>query len=324
MIYNSVLELIGETPIVRLNKIPAAVGREVQVLAKLEFFNPGGSVKDRIAPAMIREAENKGLIKPGGTIIEASSGNTTIGLAILAINKGYKLIVTTTDKQSKEKISILEALGAKVIVCPSGLPATDPRNPHMVAQKLSEEIPNSFFANQNHNPSNSQAHYETTAKEIWEDTNGEMDCFVAGIGTGGTLVGVGKFLKEKNKRIKVVGVEPVGSVFYDYFYHKKLIEPKPYLMEGLGSEDIPSIMDFSIIDEIIQVSDRDAYRMTRRIIREEGILTGPSSGAALCGALTIAKKLNELKTIVVIFPDTVFKYASKLLNKDWLKEHNLE
>jgi len=322
MYYNSILETIGNTPLVKLNKV--IDGLPGTILVKVEYFNPGQSVKDRIGIRMIEDAEQKGLIKPGGTIIEGTSGNTGMGLALAAIIKGYKCVFTTTDKQSKAKIDLLRALGAEVIVCPTNVEADDPQSYYSVAKKLSEETPNSFYPNQYDNHSNLQAHYETTGPEIWEQTDGQVTHYVAGMGTGGTISGAGKFLKEQNKDIQVIGIDSVGSVYKKYFetgeFDKN--EIKPYLTEGIGEDIIPGTIDFDYIDEVIQVNDKEAALMTRRLAKEEALFIGWSCGAAVAGALKYAREHEFEKddTMVIILPDSGTRYVSKVYNDDWMRE----
>ncbi len=329
LVYENILELIGNTPMVKLNRI--TTGLKSKILAKLEFYNPGGSVKDRIAIRMIESAEKHGLIKPGYTLIEPTSGNTGIGLALAAIIKGYKVICTMPDKVSKEKINLLKALGAEVIITPTAVPPEDPRHYTKVAERLNKEISNSIILNQYYNPANPEAHYRTTGPEIWKQTNGEVDVLVAGIGTGGTITGVGRFLKEKKPEIKIIGVDPVGSMYY-YEHRRIRLNEKydysevvhPYKIEGIGEDFIPLTVDLNIIDEIIKVSDRDAFLTARRLAKEEGILAGGSSGAAVFAALQIAKREDFYgKTIVVILPDTGRNYLNEFYSDEWMKEQGL-
>lgn len=323
MIHNSIIDVIGNTPLVRLHRVQDNL--KLTVAAKVEYLNPGQSVKDRIAVKMIDDAEEKGLLEPGGTIIEGTSGNTGMGLALVAAVRGYKCIFTTTDKQSKEKVDVLRALGARVEVCPTNVAPDDPRSYYSVAKRLSREIPNSYYPNQYDNPSNSQAHYETTGPEIWEQTEGRVTHYVAGMGTGGTITGASRFLKEKNPDIQVVGVDSVGSVYKKYFETGEFDEDeiKPYITEGIGEDIIPGNVDMGLIDAIVQVGDRDAMQMTRRLAKEEGLFIGGSCGAAAFGALQYARdqNLGENDLMVVILPDSGTRYISKIYNDNWMREH---
>lgn len=322
MWYNNILETVGNTPLIKLNRVTRGI--KATVLAKLEFFNPGGSLKDRMAIYMVEEAEKCGLLKPGGTIVENTSGNTGVGLAMYAAVKGYKAVFTIPDKMSKEKIDLLKVFGAEVIVCPTDVAPDSPESYHEVAKRIAEKTPNSYLINQYHNEKNVEAHYKTTGPEIWEQTDGKVNYVVIGAGTGGTISGVGKFLKEKNPEIKVIGVDPIGSVYCDYFKYKRLIEPKVYLVEGIGMEMLCETMKFEYIDDMIQVSDKDSFIMTRRLLKEEGIFAGGSSGAAVWAAIEVAKKLEKEKEVspqivVAILPDSGHKYLSKIFNDDWMK-----
>ncbi len=310
---------IGKTPLVRLNRIVDE--SSAVVLAKAEFLNPGGSVKDRMALYMIEDAERRGLLNPGGTIVENTSGNTGVGVAIAAAIKGYKAIFTIPDKMSREKIDLLKAFGAEVIVTPTDVPPDSPLSYYETAKRIAKETPNSFYLNQYHNLKNIESHYSTTGPEIWEQTEGRIDYFVAGIGTGGTLSGTGKFLKEKKPDIKIVAVDPIGSVYYDYFKHKKLIKPKIYKVEGIGEDMLVENVDFSIIDDIVQVNDKESFLMARRLTREEGVFAGGSSGSAALVAVDLARKIGKDKVIVTIFPDSGTRYLSKIYSDKWMKDN---
>jgi len=322
MIYSSIIETIGNTPIVRLNKITGDLS--LTMAAKVEYFNPGQSIKDRIAVKMIDVAEEKGLIKPGGTIIEGTSGNTGLGLALVAIVRGYKCIFTTTDKQSKSKVDLMRALGAEVKICPTDVEPDDPRSYYSVAKRLSEEIPNSYYPNQYDNLSNTEAHYETTGPEIWEQTEGKITHYVAGMGTGGTITGTARYLKEQNPDIKVIGIDSVGSVYKHYFetgeFDKSVV--KPYVTEGIGEDIIPENIDFDVIDDVVQVNDKNSLITTRKLAREEGLFVGGSCGAAVYGALEYARnnKTDKDDLMVVILPDSGTRYISKIFNDDWMRE----
>ncbi len=319
--HQNILETIGETPLVRLNSV--AGDMPCTILAKVEFFNPGGSVKDRIGPAIIEEAEKSGRLKPGGTIVEATSGNTGVGLAIAAAIKGYRCIFVMPDKMSQEKILLLRAFGARVVVTPTAVEPDDPRSYYSVARRLVEETPNAILANQYHNPMNPQAHYESTGPEIWRQTAGKITHFVAGMGTGGTITGVGRFLKEQNPHVKVIGVDPIGSVLYELHRSGKMIKAESYKVEGIGEDFLPSTTDLSVVDEIVQVNDRESFWMTRRLVREEGIFCGGSSGSAVMGALKYAREhhLGPDDVMVVILPDSGSRYLSKIFDDDWMREN---
>lgn len=318
--YNNILETIGNTPLVKLNKIVKDV--PALVLAKVETFNPGNSIKDRMAVKMIEDAEKAGILKPGGTIIEGTSGNTGMGLAIAAIVKGYKLICTMPDKQSKEKMDILRAMGAEVVVTPTNVAADDPRSYYSVAKKLNEEIPNSFYPNQYDNLSNRQAHYETTGPEIWEQTDGKITHLVVGVGTGGTISGTAKYLKEKNPNIKIWGIDTYGSVFKKYHETGEFDESEiySYLTEGIGEDILPANVDFGLIDYFEKVTDKDGMLMTRALAREEGIFVGNSAGCAVAGLLQLKDKLTKDDVVVVIFHDHGSRYVGKIFNDDWMRE----
>jgi cystathionine beta-synthase len=316
----NILETIGNTPLVRINKITQEL--DCLVLAKVETFNPGNSVKDRMAVKMIEDAEADGRLKPGGTIIEGTSGNTGMGLALGAIVKGYKLICVITDKQSKEKMDILRAVGAKVIVCPTDVEPTDPRSYYSVSKRLGTEIPNSWYVNQYDNPSNAIAHYEQTGPEIWEQTEGKVTHFVVGVGTGGTISGVAKYLKEHNPNVKIWGVDTYGSVFKKY--HETGIfdenEIYSYITEGIGEDILPKNVDFSLIDGFTKVTDKDAAVFTRRLALEEGIFVGNSAGSAIKGVLQLKEHFKPEDVVVVLFHDSGSRYVGKMFNDDWMRE----
>ncbi|MDI5949094.1 pyridoxal-phosphate dependent enzyme [Flavobacterium yafengii] len=316
----NILGTIGNTPLVKLNKVVAGI--DALVLAKVETFNPGNSVKDRMAVKMIEDAEADGRLKPGGTIIEGTSGNTGMGLALVAIIKGYKLICVISDKQSKEKMDILRAVGAKVVVCPTDVEPTDPRSYYSVSKRLAEETPNSWYVNQYDNPSNAIAHYEQTGPEIWEQTGGKIAHFVSGVGTGGTISGVGKYLKEKNPNIKIWGIDTYGSVFKKY--HETGIfdenEIYSYITEGIGEDILPKNVDFSLIDGFTKVTDKDAAVYTRKIALEEGIFVGNSAGAAVKGLLQLKEHFKPEDVVVVLFHDSGSRYVGKMYNDDWMRE----
>lgn len=316
--FDRITDTIGNTPLVKLPKVMA--NARCLVLAKLELSNPGGSVKDRIAQAMIEDAEQKGRLKPGGTIIEPTSGNTGLGLAMVAAIKGYRAVFTIPDKMSREKLDLLKALGARVVVTPTAVPPDHPESYYKVAERIHRETPNSILPNQYSNPANPEAHYKTTGPEIWRDTDGKVTHFVCGMGTGGTISGVGKYLKEQNPKVKIIGVDPLGSVLKDYFYRKDIIKPHTYKIEGIGEDFIPEATWFDYIDEIVKIGDKEAYLMTRRIAREEGILAGSSSGAAVAAAQRISEGLRPEDVLVVLLADTGERYLSKAHNEEWLKE----
>jgi len=320
-ICDTILDAIGHTPLVRINRITRGIVRAT-VLAKIETFNPGNSIKDRMAVKMIEDAERAGLLKPGGTIIEGTSGNTGMGLAIAAVVKGYRCVFTTTDKQSKEKIDALKAFGAEVIVCPTNVDPEDPRSYYSVSSRLTAEVPNSWKANQYDNLSNSQAHYEQTGPELWEQTGGRIDHLVVGVGTGGTVSGVARFLKEKNPKVKIWGIDTYGSVFKKYketgIFDKN--EIYPYITEGIGEDFLPKNVDFDLIDRFEKVTDKDAAIMTRRIAREEGIFAGNSAGSAMAGLLQLKDHFQEGEVVVVIFHDHGSRYLGKMFNDDWMRE----
>lgn len=323
MIHDSIIEAIGNTPLVKLNRL--AENLDLDVAVKVEYLNPGQSVKDRIAVKMIDDAERAGLIKPGGTIIEGTSGNTGMGLALVAAVRGYKCVFTTTDKQSMEKVNLLRALGATVEICPTNVEPDDPRSYYSVAKRLSEEIPNSYYPNQYDNLSNREAHYETTGPEIWEQTEGKITHYVCGIGTGGTITGTARYLKEMNPSVKVIGVDSVGSVYKHYFETGEFSkdEIKPYLTEGIGEDIIPGNVDFNYIDDVIQVNDKNALTTTRDLAKREGLFVGGSCGAAVFGGLEYAgrERLGKESLMVIILPDSGTRYISKIYNDQWMEEN---
>ncbi len=317
--FNSIIETIGNTPLVKLNKITDDI--DALVLAKLESFNPGNSVKDRMALKMIEDAETDGRLKPNGTIVEGTSGNTGMGLALAAIVKGYKLICVSNDKQSKEKFDVLRAVGAEVVVCPTDVAPEDPLSYYSTSKRIAKETPNSWYVNQYDNPSNTQAHYESTGPEIWEQTNGKITHFIVGVGTGGTISGVGKFLKKKNPKIKIWGIDTYGSVFKKY-HETGIFDPNeiyPYTTEGIGEDILPENVDFSVIDLFEKVTDKDAAIFTRKLAKEEGIFAGNSCGAAIKGLLQLKNKLKKTDVVVVLLHDSGSRYIGKIYNDNWMK-----
>ena len=317
--FKNIIETIGNTPLIRLNKVNDS---DALVLAKVETFNPGHSTKDRMALKMIEDAEKDGKIKSGGTIIEGTSGNTGMGLAIAAIQKGYKCIFTLSDKQSKEKMDILRAVGAEVRVCPTDVEPDDPRSYYSVARRLSQEIPNSWYVNQYDNPSNAVAHYESTGPEIWEQTEGKITHLVVGVGTGGTISGTAKYLKEQNPNVKIWGVDTYGSVFKKYHETGEFDEKEiySYITEGIGEDILPENVDFNIIDKFEKVTDKDGAIMARRLSREEGIMVGYSAGSAVAAINQLKEELSSTDVVVVIFHDHGTRYVGKLFNDDWMKQ----
>lgn len=317
---NNILQTIGNTPMVKLNRI--AAGIPATVLIKMETFNPGHSIKDRMALKMVDDAEQRGDLKPGGTIIECTSGNTGMGLALAAAVRGYKCIFTTTDKQSKEKIDLLKALGGEVIVCPTNVEPDDPRSYYSVAKRLSTELPNSYWCNQYDNLSNREAHYESTGPEIWKQTGGKVTHIIVGVGTGGTISGTGRYLKEQNPDVQVWGIDTYGSVFKKY-HETGEFDPNeiyPYITEGIGEDILPENVDFSVIDHFEKVSDKDGAVMARRLAREEGLLLGYSAGSAVAGLIQLKDKLKESDVVVVVIHDHGSRYVGKIFNDDWMRE----
>jgi cystathionine beta-synthase len=319
--YDSIIDCIGNTPMVKLNNVASDIPGEV--FAKLEFLNPMGSSKDRIARYMIEKAEKEGKIKKGDLIIENSSGNTAMGLALIAIQKGYRLKVIVRDRISREKLDQLKALGVEIHMVDSSLPPESPYSYNNITPLMAKETPNCYFPDQHNNRDNNEAHYRGTGPEIWEQMQGKIDYFVAGIGTGGTIGGTARYLKEKDQNIKVIAIDPVGSVFYDHFHHHKNVKPGTYLLEGLGDEFLIHCADFSVIDEMFQVTDKEAFLTARELALREGILAGGSSGAALWGVRQLAKKLNRPARIVTVFPDSASRYLSTIYNDEWLKDKGI-
>jgi cystathionine beta-synthase len=319
---DNILATIGHTPLVRLNRVGR--GLACTLAAKVEFFNPGGSVKDRIALNIIEAAEREGRLKPGGTVVEATSGNTGVGLAIVCAIKGYKSVFVMPDKMSGEKIRLLRAFGSKVVITPTAVPPDDPRSYYKVADRIVAETPNAILSNQYHNPENPRSHYQTTGPEIWEQTAGQVTDVLIGMGTGGTITGVGRYLKEKNPKIRIVGVDPVGSILYDVHKLGRVPSephPKTYKTEGIGEDFLPTTLDMSVVDEVLQVGDKETMLTTRRLVREEGIFCGGSSGTAVAGALRYCRNLGPDRLVVVILPDSGSRYLSKIFDDDWMREN---
>jgi cystathionine beta-synthase len=315
----NILEAIGHTPLVKLQRLDADVAADIYV--KCEYLNPAGSMKDRMTLHLVNQAEVRGDLKPGGTIIEATSGNTGSGLAMVAAVRGYHCVFVMPDKMSSEKIASLRAWGARVVVCPAAVEPDDPRSYYSVAKRLSHETPNCFYANQYHNQDNPTGHYRSTGPEIWEDTGGAIDVFVAGMGTGGTMAGVGRYLKERKPSVKLVGVDPVGSLYYDYVKSARLTKPFTYKVEGIGEDFLPSTFDPKLLDDIVRVDDQECFATARDLVRREGLYCGGSSGAAVAGALKYARETGKRENIVVLLPDGAAKYLSKVFNDEWLREN---
>jgi len=319
-VHDHVLTCVGNTPLVRLNALNAGISANVYV--KLEMLNPGASVKDRIALHIIETAEANGELEPGGTIVEATSGNTGAGLAMAAAIKGYQCVFVLPDKQSEEKRAALRAYGARVVVTPTNVEPEDPRSYYSVAKRLAEETPNAFYANQYHNPANPETHYQTTGPELYEQLDGKLDVFIAGLGTGGTISGVGKYLKEQNPDVRVIGVDPVGSLYYDYFKTGQLTEAFSYVIEGIGEDFLPTTMDFGYVDDVVRINDTEGFLMTRRLAREEGIFAGGSCGAAVAGGLKWLRANDRPDmTAVILLPDSGSRYLSKIYNDQWMAEN---
>jgi cystathionine beta-synthase len=317
--YANILDAVGRTPIVKLNRVTEGLAADIYV--KCEYMNPAGSMKDRIAINIVNAAEREGRLKPGGTIVEATSGNTGAGLAMVAAVRGYKTIFVMPDKMSQEKIAALRAWGAKVVVCPTAVEPEDPRSYYSVSRRLAEETPNAILANQYHNPANPEGHYLSTGPELWAQTGGEIDVFVAGMGTGGTLSGTGKYLKEHKPEVQIVGVDPVGSLYYDYVKTGQVTKAFTYKVEGIGEDFFPSTMNLKILDDVVRVDDRECFLMTRDLVRLEGLYVGGSAGAAVAGAIKYARARQKKENIVVLLPDGAGKYLSKIFNDDWMREN---
>jgi cystathionine beta-synthase len=316
---SNILEAIGRTPIVKLQKVARHVAAEIFV--KCEYLNPGGSMKDRVARNIVEDAERRGLLGPGGTIVEATSGNTGMGLALVAALRGYACIFVMPDKMSQEKVAGLRAFGARVVICPTAVEPEDPRSYYQTAKRLVQETPGAFYANQYHNQANPEAHYQSTAPEIWDQTAGEVDVFVAGMGTGGTISGCGRFFKEKKPGFRLVGVDPIGSLYYEYIKTGRMTRPFAYYVEGIGEDFLPSTMNLKIVDEIVRVDDKECFLMTRELVRQEGLFVGGSSGAAVAGAIKYAEATKRKENILVLLPDGASKYLSKIFDDKWMREN---
>ena len=315
----SILEAVGRTPIVKLGTVARHVRADLYV--KCEYLNPAGSMKDRVALNIITDAERRGLLRPGCTIVEATSGNTGMGLAMVAAVRGYQCIFVMPDKMSQEKIASLRALGARVVICPTAVEPDDPRSYYSVSRRIVEETPDAFYANQYHNPANPEAHYVSTAPEIWEQTGGEIDVFCAGMGTGGTISGCARYFRERNPSFKAVGIDPIGSLYYDYVKTGRRTKAFSYYVEGIGEDFLPSTMNLAALDEIVRVDDKECFLMTRRLAREEGLFVGGSAGAAVAGALRYAEQTDRQENILILLPDGASKYLSKIFNDEWMRQN---
>jgi cystathionine beta-synthase len=316
---NNILEAVGGTPIVKLQKLARHVAADIYV--KCEYLNPGGSMKDRVARNIVADAERRGLLGPGGTIVEATSGNTGMGLALVAALRGYHTVFVMPDKMSPEKVAGLRAFGARVVICPTAVEPEDPRSYYQTAKRIVAETPGAFYANQYHNPANPDAHYTSTAPEIWEQTNGEIDVFVAGMGTGGTISGCGRYFKEKKPGFRLVGVDPIGSLYYEYVKTGRMTRPFAYYVEGIGEDFLPTTMNLKLVDEIMRVDDKECFLMTRELVRQEGLFVGGSSGAAVAGAIKYAEATKRKENILVLLPDGAQKYLSKIFDDKWMREN---
>ena len=315
----NILDAIGNTPIVKLQKVAKHVAAEIFV--KCEYLNPAGSMKDRVALNIVADAERRGLLGPGATIVEATSGNTGMGLALVSALRGYQCVFVMPDKMSHEKVAALRAFGARVVICPTAVEPEDPRSYYQTAKRIVQETPGAYYANQYHNPSNPEAHYLSTAPEIWAQTNGELDVFVAGMGTGGTISGCGRYFREKKKDFRLVGVDPIGSLYYEYVKTGRMTRPFSYYVEGIGEDFLPTTMNLKILDEVVRVDDKECFLMTRDLVRQEGLYVGGSSGAAVAGAIKYAEMSKRKENILVLLPDSAQKYLSKIFDDKWMREN---